>query len=599
MSNSNFEIDKFFKESLSGSGKSDAYIFWQLTRPYTPRLVAAVFFSLALSGINGAIAWFVKPVLDSIFINKSQTFLFLLPFGVVTIFLMRGAVTYSTNYLMSSIGAKMVKTLRAGIYDKLLALPQSFFGRTSSGSVVSKILNDIEILQQMMANTTKDFFVSGSTVIILAIVALVRQWDLALLSFIVIPLIAFSIGKMGVRMKKTSMATRKLISGVTVLLHESLQGMKIIKAFTMEKKMASRYENALSDHYRSVMREIRIKEFSSLMAEVLAGIGVAIIIFYGGRLIILEKISPGTLFSFITALLMIYTPLKRLSHVHNNFQQARTVIERIRELAIVEPEVRTGIDKDVQGHVVFEKVSFTYPSAGDYSLRDISFEIRKGELIALVGHSGAGKSTLVDLVAGFWYSDAGNVLIDGVNIRDLSLKSLRKHIGLVTQDIVLFDDTIRANILLGQPDADDEKIIEAAKAAYAHEFIIELPDGYQTKIGERGVKLSGGQKQRLTIARAILRNPRILIFDEATSSLDTDSETKIQKAIEGIIPGRTAIIIAHRLSTIRNAHRIIVLDKGRIVQQGRHDELLAQDGIYRELYHMQFGYNGNRENIAT
>jgi subfamily B ATP-binding cassette protein MsbA len=351
---------------------------------------------------------------------------------------------------------------------------------------------------------------------------------------------------------------------------------------------------ALSDHYRNTMREIRIKEFSALIAEVLGGVGVAIIIFYGGRLVLSGNISPGAFFSFIAALLMIYTPLKRLSRAHNNFQQARTVLKRISDIMLIEPEKKGGLEKDIQGDIKFKDVSFQYPDTRDYALRDMNLEIRQGELIALVGHSGAGKSTLVDLVAGFWYPSTGNLLIDNMNIRDLSLKSLRSQIGLVTQDVILFNSTIRENILLGRPDATEEEVIDAAKRAYAHEFIVKLHEGYDTKIGERGAKLSGGQKQRLTIARAILKNPRIMIFDEATSSLDTDSEIKIQKAIESFIPGRTTIIIAHRLSTVRKADRIMVMDGGRIIQEGRHEELLAGEGGYRELYNMQFGLKSKK-----
>jgi len=589
------DIEKVFFNENEEDVHSDSKVFWLITKPYLSALITAVGCSLVLSGINGAIAWLIKPVMDSIFLERSENFLILLPLGVITLFFMRGLFTYLTNYLMSSVGAKIVQSLRDGIYNKLLDLPQSFYGRTASGTIVSKVFNDLEILQLTMAHTIKDFFVSGGTVIVLSIVALTRRWDLALLSFIVIPLIAYSIAVLGSKMKKTSRDTRKLISKVTVLLHESLQGMKIIKAFTMEQSMASRYKDALSGHYKNIMKEIKIKEVSALMAEFLAGIGVAVIIYYGSKLVISEQISPGSFFSFIAALLMIYTPLKRLSRVHNNFQQALTIIERVREIILLEPEKRRGVEKDINGHIVFDEVSFSYPETNDLVIDDVSFEIKQGELIALVGHSGAGKSTLVDLVAGFWYPSSGDILIDDISIRNLSLRSIRKNIGLVTQDVILFNDSVKANIHLGQPDASEEEIIEASKAAFAHEFIKELPDGYDTQIGERGAMLSGGQKQRLTIARAILKNPKILIFDEATSSLDSDSETKIQKAIENIIPGRTTIIIAHRLSTIRKADRILVMDRGRINQVGKHDELMAIDGKYRELYDMQFGLKTRRD----
>ncbi len=589
-------IEEILRNSRTDSWQGDMNVFWQFTKPFMVRLVAAILFSLLLAGINGAIAWSVKPALDSIFFIKSQSYLFLLPFGIIGLFLLRGISTYSANYLMNSIGAKVVKLMRQAIFYKLLMMPQSYYSRTSSGSVVSKVLNDVEILQNIFASTVKDFFVAGGTVIVLSIVAFMRKWDLALLSFIVMPLIAYSIGRLGVKMKKTSADTRKLISRVTSLLHESLQGIKIIKAFTMEQGMGERYRTALADHYRNVMREIRIRGVSTLMVEILGGVGVAIIVYYGGHLVISEEISPGAFFSFITALLMIYTPLKRLSSVHNNFQQARTILDRVREIAFEEPERSGSVEKDIKGNIEFKGVSFQYPKTGDEALHDIHMKIRQGELIALVGHSGAGKSTLVDLIAGFWYPSSGDILMDGVNIKELSLNSLRKHIGLVTQDVILFNETIRTNLLLGRPDASDEEIIEAAKAAFAHEFIEELSEGYETNIGERGIMLSGGQKQRITIARAILKNPAILIFDEATSSLDSDSEIKIQKAIENIIPGRTTIIIAHRLSTIRKADRILVMDRGKIIQAGKHQELMAIDGIYRELYEMQFGLKTRKRN---
>ena len=589
------EIVEIFKKKYSKNWKEDIFVLWQLSLPYIGRLIAAVFCSLMLSGVNGAIAWLIKPVLDSLFIKKTSSFLFLLPLGVVILFFLRGTFAFSTDYLMSSIGAKIVMSLRQGIYNKLLALPLSFYNETSSGSVMSKVFNDIETLKNTVAYTVKDFFVSGGTVIVLTIIAVTRKWDLALMSLVITPLIIFSIARFGTLMKKTSMKTRKLISKVTIILHESLQGMKIIKAFTIEKEMTNRHENALTDHYRNTMREVRINEFSSLMAEILGGVGVAIILFYGGHLVITEKMSSGEFLSFITAILMIYTPLKKLSRLHNDFQQARNVIQRVRAIVLVEPERKGGIEKEIRGHITFKNVSFIYPSVRDYAIKNINLEIMPGELIALVGHSGAGKSTLVDLLAGFWYPNDGDIIIDGINTRDLSLKSLRRHLGMVTQDMVLFNDTVKANILLGRPDASDAEVVEAAKAAYAHEFIMELPEGYETKIGEHGVKLSGGQKQRVTIARAILRNPTILVLDEATASLDTESEQKVQKALERLMARRTTIVIAHRLSTVKKATRIVVMNKGSIVQQGTHEELLLQGGLYQELYNMQFASSENKE----
>ncbi len=588
MANDSSQLTEILKSKYGKSWRNDLFILWRLSSPYLGRLFAAIVFSLILSGINGAIAWAVKPALDTILLRKSSGYLIALPVGVIILFLLRGVFTYLTSYLMGSIGAKIVKSLRKEIYDKMLALPLSYHTNTSSGSLVSRSLNDVGVFQGTLASTIRDFCVEGSTVIVLACVAIYRRWDLALLSFIVMPIILFSISKLGARMKKTSMNTRKLIAKVTTILQETLQGIKIIKAFTMENGMAKRNEKALADHYRNFMREIRITEFSSLVTEVLGGIGTAIILFYGGHLVMTGQTSPGSFFSFIAAIIMMYTPLKRLSRVHNNFQQARTVIDRIEDVVLIETEREGGIEKESEGHITFENVWFKYPSSENYALRDISLEIKPGEIAALVGYSGAGKSTLVDLVAGFWYPSKGNIFIDGVNIANLSLKSLRKNLGLVSQDLILFDETVKANILYGRPDAKEEEIIEAAKAAYAHDFIVELPEGYETRIGERGVKLSGGQKQRITIARAILRNPNILILDEATSFLDMESEHIVQKALEKLMEGRTTIVIAHRPSTVQKATSIFVISHGTIVQQGNHEKLISQGGLYRELYNLQF-----------
>lgn len=581
-------VNEIFLKKRLRENFEDISIFYDLSKPHLLRLIAAIVCGAVLAGINGAIAWLVKPALDYFFIQKTTVLLILLPLGIIILFLMRGAFGYLTNYLMGSIGAKIVRTLRKEIYDKLIVLPISYYTRTSSGSVVSKLLNDLGILHSTVAHTIKDFFVEGATVIVLAIVAITRQWDLAFLSFVVIPIMVYSIGRLGKIMRRTSLKTRKLISQVTNILNESLHGMKIIKAFNMEKAMSKRHENALDEHYRNTMREVRIDEFSRFMAEALGGVGVAAILLYGSHLVMTGEMTASSFFSFIAAILMIYTPIRRLSKVYNNFQQGRAVLERIKGIFLEATERSGGIEKPIKGHIVFENVSFKYPTANEYAVKGLNFEIKQGEIIAIVGISGAGKSTIVDILGGFWSPAEGNVLIDGTNINDLSLKSIRANIGVVTQDVVLFNDTVKANILCGNPDASDEEVISASKAAYAHEFISELPEGYDTVTGERGMKLSGGQKQRLTIARAILKNPSILILDEATSSLDSDSEQKVQIALERLMTGRTTIIIAHRLSTIKKASRIIVMNKGEIERIGPHDEILSGSETYREFYNLQF-----------
>jgi subfamily B ATP-binding cassette protein MsbA len=364
----------------------------------------------------------------------------------------------------------------------------------------------------------------------------------------------------------------------------------VIKSFTMEPAMREKNDHAVSEHYRNVMREVRINEFADSFMEMIGGVGVALILWYGSYLILNDKLPVGEFFSFTVAVLMMYDPLKRLSRVNNNYQMVRTSLHRIKEIFLLSDEPGGHISREtIEGHIRYEGVTFRYPDSKEPALSDITLDILPGETIALVGYSGAGKSTFTDLILGFWRAEEGRIMLDGIDIREYSQANLRSHIGVVSQDIILFDDSVRNNILFGNPGASDEEIVAASRAAYAHEFIVDMPNGYDTQIGERGVKLSGGQKQRISLARAVIKNPKILILDEATSSLDTDSEMKIQKALESILPGRTTIVIAHRLSTIKKADRIVVIDRGRIIQQGRHDELSARTGIYKELYDMQFG----------
>jgi subfamily B ATP-binding cassette protein MsbA len=584
-------MDRYFKEVSDKEWKNDLYTVWSLTKPHLLRLFVAILCGIVLSAINGAIAYLVKPSLDSLFVEKNRTVLYLLPIGVFILFVFRGLFTFCNNFLMNSVGAKIVKTLRQGLYEKLLRLPVSFYQDRSSGSIISRLLNDIGSLETSIAYTAKNFFVQLLTVVFLAGVALYRKWDLALLSFVVIPLVVVVSDRFGRRMKKTSLRTRKLISEVTKVIHETLTGIKVIKAFLMEKEMRKRNLRAVTEHYRNVMREVRINEFTTVFMEIIGGAGIAIILYYGSFLILKGELTIGSFFSFVTAILMIYTPLKRLSRVNNHFQTVRTALQRIREIYKIEDEKSGSVIKDkIMGHITIRGLSFRYPGTSYPVLQDINLEIMPGEKVAIVGYSGAGKSTLADLILGFWHSYEGSILLDGVELRDYDIRSLRANMAVVSQDIILFDDTVRNNILFGRINATEEEIIKAAETAYAHEFIIKMPKGYDTPIGEKGLKLSGGQKQRIAIARAILKDPRVLILDEATSSLDAESEAKVQMALERIMPGRTTIIIAHRLSTIMNADRIIVMDRGRIIESGRHQDLYNTKGLYKQLYDKQFSH---------
>lgn len=580
-------MENIFNKNSSSQWQNDIYTIWELTKKHFLRLITAVVCSLFLSSINGVIAWLVKPAFDNLFDAKNRTLLYFLPFGVFLLFVLRGFFTFCNNYLMNSIGAKIAKSLRQAFFEKIIRLSMAFHSQKSSGSLISRLINDIQTIEILLPATARNFLVQSTSVILLTFVALYRRWDLALLSFFVIPFVAIVSSRFGKKMKSTSTNTRKLISTVTKIFQETLSGIKVIKLFTMENEMARHNNNAVAKHYKNIMREVKINELTAFFMEIIAGFGIALTLWYGSYLIINNKLSGGAFFSFVVAILMIYTPLKRLSRVNNDFQKVRTALHRIKEIFYLEDEEDGRFEKkDMDGHIIFDNVSFCYPESKEEVLRNVKLEIFPGETVAIVGYSGSGKSTLADLLLGFWKNYTGEILIDKVSIKNYSLRNLRSYIGVVSQDIILFNDTVKNNILFGKPDATDEEVEEAAKAAYVHDFVNEMPKGYDTCVGEDGIRLSGGQKQRISLARAIIKNPKILLLDEATSSLDTDSETKIQKALESIMAGRTTIIIAHRLSTIKKADRILVMDKGKIIQEGKHFELFSQGGTYQDLYNL-------------
>lgn len=560
-----------------------------LIRPYWGRLILAGFCSLAVSASNGAMAWLVKPAVDKVFVSKDFTFLILLSLAVFMVFLGRGMSTFFHSYLMRSVGAKVVRDVRDRLYHHMLYLPLQHIHRDSTGAMVSKIINDAGFVQGLLSYTIKDLFVETGTIIVLITIAFYRRWDLTLISLIVLPFAFYLVSRLGKRLKKVSQRAQEKISNLTEIITEGFSGGKIIKSFCTEEAEALRFKKRNHDFYRELMRSTRLIEAASLLMEFVGGFGIAFVLFYGGNLVIKGLITAGDFFSFLAAIFLIYTPARRLVSANSALQQARAPLERIENMLRKETEVEGRIElKSFKDEIVYEDVFFRYPDTDEDALKGISLRIKKGEVVALIGRSGAGKTTLVDLLPRFYKPLKGKIYIDGIDISELTLRSLRSMIGIVSQDIILFNDTVRANITYGTPDATEEEMIEASKAAYAHEFITQLPDGYDTVIGERGIKLSGGQKQRLSIARAILKNPPILILDEATSSLDTASEVLVQRALEGLMKDRTVIVIAHRLSTVRRATRIVVLDKGRIVESGTHEELLNRGGIYKWLYSLQF-----------
>jgi subfamily B ATP-binding cassette protein MsbA len=558
-------------------------------KPYQWIIVIASISSLATAGISGAMAWYVKPIFDGINLKKDSGILTIFPLIYIGFIIFKGLFAFAGSYLMRTVGAKVARDVRNLLFKKLATLPMKFYVNKPSGDLISRVINDSSVLQGVLACAVKDIVVEGATLIILLIVALVRRWDLALISVTVLPFSFYVINKFGKKMKRISQKSQEQVSELIVRLTESILGIKMIKAFIREKLHIDKFDEESKKYYRISLKGSRTEEYSKLLHEIITGIGITGILFYGFHLVYYNAMTMGDLLSFFAAIGMMLTPLKRLGEANNNLQKARASGERIFYLLDQETEVDgTTALPPFQSEIVFRNVRFVYPGTKKKVLDDINFSVKKGELIAIVGKSGAGKTTLVDMLPRFYRPSSGGIFIDNTDINEVTSESLRKNIGIVSQDIVLFNETVRENIALGKLDASEEEIIEAAKAAYAHDFIKEMPNSYDTVIGERGVRLSGGQKQRISIARALLKNPLILILDEATSSLDTASELIVQKALDNLMTNRTTFVIAHRLSTVRRADKILVVDKARIVEAGTHEELLNKNGLYKILYQSQF-----------
>ncbi len=569
---------------------------FELLAPFWKRMVLAVFFSLCYSALNGSLAWFVRDVVDNIFIRGSQSFLLIIAGGVIILFTMRGVFSFAQNYLMASVGAKIVRDIRNDLYHHMLYLPMSHFGKDTTGRMLSRVINDAGTLQKLLAYRIKDFFESSGTILVLIGVAMYRRWDLTLISLTVLPFAFFFVGKLGRRLKRVTRKAQQKIATITHSMSEGLLGIKVVKSFTMEETEARRFRRRTHEFYREKMRSVRITEATTMVMELMAGVGVAFIIYYSGLLISKGVLTTGEFFSLAAAILMIYTPAKRLAQVHNGIQEAKAYLGRIDSILELQRE-HDGTKElsPFSRDIIFDNVQFRYEGREDDALRGISLAVEKGEVVALVGRSGSGKTTLMNLLSRLYLPARGKILIDGIDISEATSASLRSQVGMVTQDVILFNDSVRANIGYGRADASEEEIVSAAKAAYAHEFIEQLPGGYDTVLGEGGAMLSGGQRQRISIARAVLKDPPVLVLDEATSALDTESELKVQKALDELIAqggeggAKTIFVIAHRLSTIKKANRIVVLDQGRVMEIGSHDELLAKGGTYKSLYELQFG----------
>ena len=534
-------------------------------------------------------AYVVKDLVNEVLVNGKEEYVIGISVGVIVVMFIKGLFSFSSMYLMQYATQRMLLKIRSSCFDKLLQLPLSFFETQKTGHLMSRVTNDVSVLQMLVHNFVR-FIRDVVEVVGLTIYIFWLNWKLSLLSMVIIPLIILMIQAFGRKMKKIGTRMQEKVGDINSSLHEYITGVKVVKSFTLEKYMLEKYENSNEESFKVTMKGQRIHCSVTPIIEFLNAISLVIIFWFGSKGVLAGKIDAGVIVSFIAALTSLYKPGRNLAEIYNTTAQALGAADRVFELidtpvVLKEPENPVEFNK-CEGRVEYKNVVFSYKD-GETILHDINLNVKPGEIIALVGPSGAGKSTFVNLIPRFYDTSSGEVCIDGVDVKTIASKDLRKFIGMVPQDTYLFAGTIEENIKFGRLDATHEEILEAAKLANANEFISNLPNGYNTVLGERGVNLSGGQAQRVALARAFLKNPRILILDEATSALDSETESLIQEALDLLMKDRTTFMIAHRLSTVVNADRIIVLEKGRIVESGRHEELLEKKGLYYQLYNAQ------------
>ncbi len=545
---------------------------------------------LGVALLTASLAYLVKPALDEIFFQRNLNMLMMIPVVVASVYVLKGFCDFGQYYLMAFIGQSVIRDLRHEMFCKMENMSVGFFVKHSTGELLSRMNNDVSLVQGALTSAITGVVCDTFTVVCLVAVVFFRDFKLALISMIVFPLAIYPLLNFGRRMKRYSRRMLVSLEDITERLNETITGIRIVKAFAMEDYERKRFAEVNDTLFNAFMRRFKVRAISNPVMEALGGFGVCAIVTYGGYQVINGESTQGTFFSFMAALVMLYEPIKRISEVNNSFQEGLSAGERIFSLIDTEPEVRDAPDAitlgEISGKVEFKKVSFAYDSVP--LVKEINLIVNPGQTIAVVGESGVGKSTLLDLVPRFYDPSGGRILVDGIDVRRVTQKSLREKIGIVTQQTILFDDSIRNNIAYGRPDLPLELVVMAAKSAHAHDFIMAQPEGYDSLIGENGIKLSGGECQRIAIARALLKNPPILILDEATSNLDSDSEKSVQEALEELMKGRATLVVAHRLSTIQNVDRIYVMAQGRIVEQGSHSELLSLNGEFARLYNLQF-----------
>lgn len=569
------------------------YCLIAMVRDRWGRMLIAVFCMLVMAGTEAGIPFLMKPVIDDIFIKQDSSMLKLIPLVVVLLYAVKGLAMYGQEYLMHYVGEDIIRKLRNQLYDRIQDLSLAFFSREKTGTLMSRITNDVNLIKTMVSTSVTGSVRDVFSIIGLTFVIFYRDWQLALLAMVVLPIAFYPVVEFGRRIRRVSTGRQEAMAEMNSFLHETLAGNKIVKAFGMEAYEKERLNRKSRRLFTFEMKSVKYRSLTSPVMEVMGGIGAAGVIWYGGYNVITGASTPGTFFSFLAAVLLLYSPVKKLAKLNTRVQEGMAAVDRVFDIIetvpdIVEPDVPRHLKKG--GHrVTFENVHFSYEK--DMVLKHIDLQVAAGEIVALVGMSGGGKTSLVNLIPRFYDATRGTVRIDGIDVRDLAVDDLRRRIAIVTQEPILFNDTVRNNIAYGNRDATDAEVEKAASDAYAYDFIQRFPRKFDTMIGELGGRLSGGEKQRICIARALLKNAPILILDEATSALDAESEALVQKALENLMKGRTTFVIAHRFSTIGFANRIIVLVGGQIVEQGTYDELLKQGGAFFKLHQMQFSGN--------
>lgn len=560
-------------------------------RPYLPRLSLAVICIIAAASANLYVPWVIKEVIDKVLAEKDMMMLNTIAFGIVVVYLLRGIFFYGQTYLMSYIGQRVIIDIRQAIYRHLQRLSLSYYEKRQTGTIMSYITNDVAALQGALVDSIIELVTELSVLIGSVGMMFYLHWKLSALTLITTPLVAFTMNVFGKKLRSTSTVMQERAADITSVLQETISAVRVVKSFVREDYEVERFGRENFSNFRAQMKNAQLMATLTPVIEFLAAIGVTVIIWYGGWEVINGNLTAGALIAFLVYAVNLSNPIKRLSRVYANIQRALAAAERVFVVLDTEPEIQNipgAVDLPaIHGEVVFHDITFEYKQ-GEPVLSQVSLTAKPGQMVAIVGPSGAGKTTIANLIPRFYEPTYGYISIDGFDIKTVTLDSLRKQIGIVPQETVLFNGTVYENILYGDLDATREEVIDAAQAANAHKFIMAMPDGYETQIGERGSKLSGGQRQRIAIARAILKNPRVLILDEATSALDTESEKLVQEALDKLMISRTSFVIAHRLSTVIRADLILVMERGEIVERGTHAELLAKGGLYSKLHEVQF-----------